>query len=54
MFMLHVFVVCLCLFQADQKLREEDRRARKYLESRKGCNSVQQVMVAVAMMSLPV
>ncbi len=34
------------LQQADQKLTEEERRANKYLETRKGCNSVSQLMDA--------
>ena len=32
--------------QADQKLAEEERRANKYLETRKGCTSVTQLMEA--------
>ncbi len=32
--------------QADQKLTEEERRANRYLETRKGCSSVSQLMDA--------
>ncbi len=32
--------------QAHTKLQEEERRAQKYLETRKGCMSVQQLMDA--------
>ena len=46
--------VCVCV-QADQKLREEQRRAVKYLETRKGCNSVPLVCILNRLItSLPV
>ncbi len=35
---------CLCL-QADTKLREEEKRALRYLETRRECNSVQAVSI---------
>lgn len=36
--------VLVCFFhQADSKLREEEKRALRYLETRRDCNSVQAV-----------
>lgn len=35
----------LCHLQADAKLREEEKRALRYLETRRECNSVQAVSV---------
>lgn len=42
----HVFSY-LCL-QADAKLREEEKRALRYLETRRECNSVQAVSIGLA------
>lgn len=41
------FYVCchLRLMQADAKLREEEKRALRYLETRRECNSVQAVSI---------
>lgn len=36
-----------CLMQADAKLREEEKRALRYLETRRECNSVQAVSIQV-------
>jgi hypothetical protein len=33
----------VCVLQADTKLREEEKRAVRYLETRRECNSVQAV-----------
>lgn len=38
--------LCLSSHQADSKLREEEKRALRYLETRRDCNSVQAVSVA--------
>lgn len=35
----------VCILQADAKLREEEKRALRYLETRRECNSVQAVSV---------
>ncbi len=35
----------MCFHQADSKLREEEKRALRYLETRRDCNSVQAVSV---------
>jgi len=40
-----VFNVCVHFHQADSKLREEEKRALRYLETRRDCNSVQAVSV---------
>ena len=37
--------VCVCFPQADSKLREEEKRALRYLETRRDCNSVQAVSI---------
>lgn len=39
-------MLCLPSRQADSKLREEEKRALRYLETRRDCNSVQAVSVA--------
>lgn len=38
---IHSLIVCV--LQADTKLREEEKRAVRYLETRRECNSVQAV-----------
>lgn len=35
----------VCFHQADSKLREEEKRALRYLETRRDCNSVQAVSI---------
>lgn len=42
---LKVRALCLSSHQADSKLREEEKRALRYLETRRDCNSVQAVSV---------
>lgn len=40
---------CMYMFyfhQADSKLREEEKRALRYLETRRDCNSVQAVSIS--------
>ena len=41
-----MFSFSVAPFQADQKLTEEERRAQRYLETRKGCDSVHKLMDA--------
>lgn len=36
---------CVYFHQADSKLREEEKRALRYLETRRDCNSVQAVSI---------
>lgn len=40
----------VCFFhQADSKLREEEKRALRYLETRRDCNSVQAVSITTGL-----
>ena len=42
----HYVHSCVVRSQAEQKLQEEEKRALKYLETRKGCQSVQKVGIS--------